>query len=480
MAAQNYPMIGPTGLGIVAAAVRDGEFHCKSHNDRLSAASAMAHRYLTRDAKDSNLFRPGENAHGLIERAQSEGKLPEENNARIVVSGPYQLLPPLSDDDFRSLYDDIATHGVKVPVEYDDAGEILDGHHRVAICKMLGITDWPRFVRKGLSEDGKRSFARSLNFARRHLSGAQRQEIIQAHLKDAPTASNRAIAKQLGVDHKTVSAARRRLVDGGEIPHHETIVGRDGVAQPIAKPIRTMFLPESANFKEMKTVVKLKRAEDQKIRHAVRSDLAVQIAARQNAAPWWQSVGQDEGKAYPVIYADPPWRFKTYSEVTGGEKGAENHYPTMTLEDIQALGCPGAHNSVLFMWVTDLANGIKTMERWGYAYKSFWVWKKIYEGAQTGTGYWSFDNAELLLIGTRGDFPAPIPGTQPVKCMDHPVAGHSQKPVWYAEQLEHLYPNMPKLEMFQRKDSLADGDIRLNGKWDFWGNQAGSPEGGAE
>ncbi len=477
MNAQRLQMPGDVGLNIVSVALRDGEFRCQTTQEVRAACAAMAHRYLTRDPKDGNLFRPGDRAAAVIERARTEGRLPEENLSRVVVTGPYQLLPPLSDDDFKALYDDIAAHGVKVPVEYDEAGEILDGHHRVAICKMLGITDWPRFVRKQLSEEGKRSFARSLNFARRHLSGAQRQAIIQEHLKDAPTASNRAIAAQLGVDHKTVSAARRRLVDGGEIPHQSTIVGRDGVAQPAVKPIRTMFLPEPSNFPELKKVAKAKRAEDQKIRHAVRTDLAVQIAARQNVAPWWQGVGQEEGRAFPIIYADPPWRFKTYSEVTGGEKSAENHYPTMSLDDILSLGCPGAHCSALFMWVTDLANGVEALKRWGYAYKSFWGWKKVYPGEQTGTGYWSFDNLELLLIGTRGDFPAPIPGTQPIKCTDHPVGRHSEKPVWFAEQIDRLYPTMPKLEMFQRRESLADGDVRLNGKWEFWGNQAGTQEG---
>lgn len=475
MTVQSLQMPKDAGLNIIASALRHGEYRCQTSQEVRTACSAMAHRYLTRDPKDGNLFRPGDRASAVIERAKTEGKLPEENISRIVVTGPYQLLPPLSDDDFKALYDDIAAHGVKVPVEYDEAGEILDGHHRVAICKMLGITDWPRFIRKQLTEEGKRSFARSLNFARRHLSGAQRQAVIQEHLKDAPQASNRSIARELGVDHKTVAGVRAHLETTGEIPQLEKTVGADGKER--RKPIRTMFLPEPANFKELAKVAKIKRAEDQKIRHAVRTDLAVQIAARQNVAPWWKGVGQDEGRAFPIIYVDPPWRFKTYSEVTGGEKSAENHYPTMSLEEIMDLGCPGAHNSAVLMWVTDLSNGVKTLERWGYTYKSFWGWKKIYPGDQTGTGYWSFDNLELLLIGTRGDFPAPIPGTQPIKCTDHPVGRHSEKPVWFAEQIDRLYPTMPKLEMFQRRESLADGDVRLNGTWEFWGNQAGAPEG---
>jgi len=390
-------------------------------------------------------------------------------------TGPYQLLPPLSDDDRAALKASIERHGVLVPVEYDEAGNILDGHHRVDICSELGISDWPRFVRKGMAEEEKRSYAREINISRRHMNTEQKRSVIAAQLKETPSISARALAARLGVDHKTVSAVRGRLVNGGEIPHQSEVVGRDGVKQPTAKPIRTMFLPEPANIPELKKVSKQIRAQEQKFRHAVRSDLAVQIAARQDASPWWRSAGENSGKAYPVIYADPAHRFETWSAVTGGEKSADNHYPTMSLPDILALGCPAARSAALFLWVTDLANGIRIMEAWGFTFKSFWGWKKVYPGKQTGTGYWSFDNLELLLIGTRGDFPAPLPGSQPVKCTEHAVSEHSRKPVWFAEQINRLYPDMPKLEMFQRRDSLAEGDIRLNGTWDFWGNQSGQP-----
>lgn len=59
--------------------------------------------------------------------------------------------------------------------------------------------------------------------------------IIEAELKDRPDVSNRAIAADLGVDHKTVAASRDGLVAAGEIPHHEELKGRDGVKQPAKK-----------------------------------------------------------------------------------------------------------------------------------------------------------------------------------------------------------------------------------------------------
>lgn len=42
------------------------------------------------------------------------------------------------------------------------------------------------------------------------------------------------------------------------------------------------------------------------------------------------------GNRYKVIYADPPWQFKTYSN-KGKGRSAERHYPTMSKADIQRL-----------------------------------------------------------------------------------------------------------------------------------------------
>ena len=51
----------------------------------------------------------------------------------------YQVMPELSAEDFSVLKADIALRGVLVPVEYDEAGNVLDGHHRKRIAAELGI-----------------------------------------------------------------------------------------------------------------------------------------------------------------------------------------------------------------------------------------------------------------------------------------------------------------------------------------------------
>lgn len=59
-------------------------------------------------------------------------------------------------------------------------------------------------------------------------------------------------------------------------------------------------------------------------------------------------------KKYGVIYADPPWTFKTYSAKGKEKKSAEAHYRCMRKEDIQALPVQGIA-AVFF-----LDNAVKT------------------------------------------------------------------------------------------------------------------------
>lgn len=56
--------------------------------------------------------------------------------------------------------------------------------------------------------------------------------MIKVQLMETPEKSNRQIAAGLGVDHKTVSSARKALEADGEIPQQETIITKDGKARP--------------------------------------------------------------------------------------------------------------------------------------------------------------------------------------------------------------------------------------------------------
>lgn len=130
----------------------------------------------------------------------------------------YQVMPPLSAEEYAALRADIRERGILVPVVRDQHGNLLDGHHRVQIAEELGI-DYPHEVRQVDGHEQARDIAYALNLARRHLNRQQRRDLIAKEIEDRPDDSDRAIGRRFGCDHKTVGSVRREL--RGEIPHPE-------------------------------------------------------------------------------------------------------------------------------------------------------------------------------------------------------------------------------------------------------------------
>lgn len=163
----------------------------------------------------------------------------------------YQLLPPLSDEEYQALKQDIAERGVQVAVEYDEDGNILDGHHRVRACQELGITQWPSIVRVGLSEDEKIEHILKLNLHRRHLLSREWKQQKAAELRQQGW-SLRRIAEALGIGLATAARWLNEKPDdekciadaSNETPAQQfsspetstTITGRDGKRYPARRP----------------------------------------------------------------------------------------------------------------------------------------------------------------------------------------------------------------------------------------------------
>jgi N6-adenosine-specific RNA methylase IME4 len=194
---------------------------------------------------------------------------------------------------------------------------------------------------------------------------------------------------------------------------------------------------------------------DKQLRRKIRE---AQLGARQRALP---------AKQYGVIYADPEWPFATWSEAGKG-RAAENHYPTSLLPVIASRPVEriAAADCALFLWITRplLPAGLAVLEAWGFAYVTSFIWDKV----EAGTGYWARDNAEILLLGRRGDIPCPAMGTQYPALVAERKRGHSVKPEWAAAMIEAYFPHLPKIELNARAHRPG---------WDAWGLEA--PEDGA-
>jgi N6-adenosine-specific RNA methylase IME4 len=179
---------------------------------------------------------------------------------------------------------------------------------------------------------------------------------------------------------------------------------------------------------------------------------------------------------FGVIVADPEWRFEPWSRETGMDRAADNHYPTSCTEVIAArdVGSLAAKDCVLFLWATSpmLPHALLVMAAWGFDYKSQVCWVKQRSGEGRGTGYWFINEHELLLIGTRGDVPAPAPGKQWPSVIAAPVGKHSEKPEAFLQMIEQYFPTLPKIELNRR------GKPRPG--WSAWGLEAESTKEAAE
>jgi hypothetical protein len=146
----------------------------------------------------------------------------------------YQLLPPLTDAEFASLKTDIALHGVLVPVVIDaDSGEVIDGHHRVKAwtelrSEKIAVADYPREVRRFEDDEARVTFVLAANLFRRHLTRAQRAEVV-ARLRQLGW-SLRRVSGAIGVHHETVRRDLEGVADATS--DVETIVGRDQKTYP--------------------------------------------------------------------------------------------------------------------------------------------------------------------------------------------------------------------------------------------------------
>ena len=148
----------------------------------------------------------------------------------------YQVMPELTAEEYSELKEDISRRGIMVPVEYDELGNVLDGYHRLKICGELGIKEFPKVIRAGMTEPEKLTHARKLNMARRQLTGDQKRELIRDQLKATPEQSDRQIAKTWGVSHVTVGTQRRELESIGQIDQSSRKT-KDGRIYPaIRKP----------------------------------------------------------------------------------------------------------------------------------------------------------------------------------------------------------------------------------------------------
>ena len=372
------------------------------------------------------------------------------------------IFPRMTAAEYAALRDDIKANGQREPIWVFD-GQIIDGRHRAQACEEIGIE--PAVREYDGDESGLVGFVVSLNLHRRHLDESQRS-LVAARLATLPKGANQhasidapsqaQAADLLNVSRPSVQRAREVLVNGA--PELVAAVERGEVSVSAAASVAEMPKEAQAEIiargeREILEAAKAIRTKKAETRRAKRVEKIVEIS--KGNAPLGQIA-----ERYPVIYADPPWR---YEYIETESRAVENQYPTMALDEIKALDLDAItlDDCVLFMWATSpkLAEAFEVLNAWGFEYRTCAVWDK----QKIGMGYYFRQQHELLLVAVRGQPLTPAPANRPSSVLSFPRGEHSAKPAEVYELIEAMYPELPKLEMFCR--SPRDG-------WGAWGNQA--------
>lgn len=368
--------------------------------------------------------------------------------------------PLIEGQEYEDMQADVRARGLVQPIILYQ-GMILDGRNRYRCCLATGVT--VHF--KHYHGDDPAGFVISLNMRRRHLTISQRALIATtlANLGRGRPGENpprggisaERAAALMQVSPRSIERARAVQEQGAPELVAAVKGGNVTVATAAAFARELSPLEQAAIVQASEREILAKAKEINARRNTERRNARIgriETMTQANAP-----IATD--RKFPIIYGDPAWRF----EAGDSDRSIENHYPTMTLAQICALPVAdlATPDALYLLWVINpcLGQGFDVLRAHGFTYKSNYVWTKD----KMGLGYWNREQHEILLIATRGDFPAPAPPDRRSSVFPAPRRAHSQKPDEVAEWIERAYPTLPKIELFCRSPRPG---------WAVWGNQS--------
>jgi N6-adenosine-specific RNA methylase IME4/predicted XRE-type DNA-binding protein len=355
-----------------------------------------------------------------------------------------KIIPPLSSDDFQRLKADIEKNGIRLPIIVSPKGKIIDGVHRYKIAKELGI----KFEIKEQDFEDEVMAGIQLNLARRHLSIEQKRELI-AKLRQMGWSQEK-VAETIGIAQSRVS----------DLSKNTSIIDFDNACIPdlrykISKEHEEEIFKRYQQGETQEQLAADYGISQQRVSQIITKHLSISQKNKVEVPP-------PQGK-YAVIYLDPPWPVGSIV-MEKWESPIEDKYPTMTLEEIEALPIPdlAMDNCALFMWTTHtfLPDALKIIEKWNFKYHCLITWDK-------GSGWTQFGfnrRTEFLIYAYKGQMIIDQYGEAIPTLISEPKTIHSKKPDSIREMIKNKTPE-PRLEMFGR-GKAPEG-------WKFWGLEAG-------
>jgi N6-adenosine-specific RNA methylase IME4 len=353
-------------------------------------------------------------------------------------------LPPLEERAYKKLEKDICEKGCFDPIR-TWRGYIIDGHNRYRICQEHGVEFRTISLDECLEDEiDVRIWIIDHQDGRRSLEPYQRCEMqmVKEHLIEGKQNNQYTIQQdESGTVRRRTEADKpsRKLAEAAGVGKTTYFQGKY-VAQHAPEEVKEKL----RNGKEaIKTAYNKLKQEERK----------------QERQETLKATEFPQGK-YRVIYADPPWSYND-KRSSGGMGGAEEQYPTMSLEDICDLPVKDIADkeAVLFLWATTplLREAFQVMGCWGFEYKTLFVWDKV----RPFPGNYSSVAQEVLLLGTKGSC-TPDCRERPYSIIRVEKGRHSEKPEEFRKLIHQLYKYGNRVELFARRQTEG---------WDVYGNE---------
>jgi hypothetical protein len=247
------------------------------------------------------------------------------------------LFPLVKGDEFAALVEDIRANGLREPVVLFQE-QILDGRNRYRACEAAAVAC--RF--EHYTGDDPIGYVISLNLRRRHLDESQRAMVAaklatlrrgdNQHSPIGETSQAKA-AELLNVGKRSVE--RAAIVRETGSPELVRAVEQGVVSVTAAADVASMSreaqreLLARCDKRALLEAAKQIRGARAEARRAERIARILAISGANSPLP--------QDRIYPVILADPPWKFEVYDAESGLDSGADAYYPTMELGEICGL-----------------------------------------------------------------------------------------------------------------------------------------------
>jgi ParB-like chromosome segregation protein Spo0J len=264
-------------------------------------------------------------------------------------------VPPMSPGGFAAFVADIESRGIRVALDIDAAGVVLDGRQRLRAALELGHELVP--VQRVEVEDAV-AYMLLAALRRRELTASQKaalqlELINHQQAREAGRARSRANLRHSGVEGATLPPRAGKLRD--------RIASEAGISARTAQDLLTVCEADPTLLEQIKAGTLPAHRAAQRVRRERR------YAEIGEAGPL------PEGP-FDLVYADPPWQMGNPESCSAPEE----HYRTLSTPEIAARVPPAGEQAVLYLWAVTslLPEALAVLKAGGFSYLSQQVWVK--------------------------------------------------------------------------------------------------------